>query len=143
MDPEILAALGLSEDAGKEEVLNAIKALQGAQAEAEAKAAESETKKEEAEAKCRALEADAFIAKHAEKIADVAAFKEIYIKDAEMAKKALGAFKTMASVATSRISAKDAKTPADGAKTDVAAGLAKCRNAKERCEYAMRHAKEW
>lgn len=147
MDPEILAALGLSEDAEKEDILNAINALKASQAAAEAKAAECATKKDEAEAKCRALEADAFITANSAVIADTAAFKEVFIKDPEMAKKALGAFKTAAPAPQlPRIVAKSAKTPADGNKMtqqDLEEGLAKCRNAQERCDFIVRNAKNF
>lgn len=141
MDPEIIAALGLAEGATKEDVLAAIKAIQDGQAAAEAKATEAETKKDEAEAKCRGFEADAFIAKNADKIGDVAAFKEVYVKDPALAQKAIGAFKAQKPAApATRIVAKTAQTPAGG--NDVLDGLAKCRTPQEKVAYATLHAKE-
>lgn len=140
MDPEIIAALGLAEGATKEDVLAAIKAMKDAQAAAEAKATDAETKKDEAEAKCRGFEADAFIAKNADKIGDVAAFKEVYVKDPALAQKAIGAFKAQKNPSTTRIVAKTAQTPTGA--SDVVEGLAKCRTPQEKVAYATLHAKE-
>lgn len=140
MDPEIIAALGLAEGATKEDVLAAIKAIQDGQAAAVAKATEAETKKDEAEAKCRGFEADAFIAKNADKIGDVAAFKEVYVKDPALAQKAIGAFKAQKNPSATRIVAKTAQTPTGA--SDVVEGLAKCRTPQEKVAYATLHAKE-
>lgn len=141
MDPEIIAALGLAEGATKEDVLSAIKGLKDNVTAAEAKATDAEKKTEEAEAKCRGLEADDFISKNSEKIGDVAAFKAVYVKDPELAKAAVAACKSATPQPTARIVAKNANTPT-GAAHPVLEGLAKCKSAKERCEYVMAHAKE-
>lgn len=142
MDPEIIAALGLAEGATKEEVLAAIKAIKDGQAAAEAKATEAEKQKDEAEAKCRGFEADAFIAKHADKIGDAAAFKEVYVKDPALAQKAIGAFKAQAKTPgapATRLNAREAQTPKNSGVMDA---LAACKSAEERCAFVMAHAKE-
>ena len=147
MDPEILAALGLAPEAGKDEVLAAISQLKDKEAAASAKASESaaeaETEKkraDDAEATCRAMKADAFIAKNSERIADVAAFREAYLANPELVERTLATCKAAASAApATRIAAKDAKAPVG---TSVLDALAKCKSAEERCAFALSHAKE-
>lgn len=126
MDPEILAALGLTTDAGKEEALAAIQQLKDKEAaataktaDAEKKAQEAETEKEKAVAECRGMKADAFIAKNAGKIADSAAFREIYLANPELAEKTLAVCKTGSAAPSTRIVAKDAKTPVAGVGSDA------------------------
>ena len=126
MDPEILAALGLTPDAGKEEALAAIqqlkdkeKALAAKATEAEKKLAAAETEKEKAVAECRGMKADAFIAKNSDKIADSAAFREIYLANPEVAEKMLAVCKTGSTAPSTRIVAKDAKTPVAGVGSDA------------------------
>ena len=126
MDPEILAALGLTPDAGKEEALTAIqqlkdkeKALAAKATEAEKKLAAAETEKEKAVAECRGMKADAFIAKNSDKIADSAAFREIYLANPEVAEKTLAVCKTGSTAPSTRIVAKDAKTPVAGVGSDA------------------------
>lgn len=126
MDPEILAALGLTSEAGKEEALAAIQQLKDKEAaataktaDAEKKAQEAETEKEKAVAECRGMKADAFIAKNSDKIADSAAFREIYLANPELAEKTLAVCKTGAAAPSTRIVAKDAKTPVAGVGSDA------------------------
>lgn len=133
MDPEILAALGLRPEAGKEEALAAIRQLKDKEAaaiarcdEAEKKAASAESEKEKAVAECRATKADAFIAANAGKIADAAKFREIYLANPELAERTLavcrgGAGAKPGAPTTVRLAARDAKTPASapGGATDA------------------------
>ena len=126
MDPEILAALGLAPEAGKEEALAAIQQLKDKEAaqaakatEAEKKLAAAETEKEKAVAECRGMKADAFIAKNSDKIADSAAFREIYLANPEVAEKTLAVCKTGSTAPSTRIVAKDAKTPVAGVGSDA------------------------
>ena len=114
MDPEILAALGLAEGAGKEEVLAAIKALKDKEAAAVAHATDAEKKAEDAEAACRGLKADAFIAANKERIADAAKFREAYLKAPEATEAAFALCKAApaAKPSETRIVAREAKTPA-------------------------------
>ena len=126
MDPEILAALGLNPDAGKEETLAAISELKDKEktsaakaTEAEKKLAAAETEKEKAVAECRGMKADAFIAKNADKITDSAAFREIYLANPELAEKTLAVCKTGPAAPSTRIVAKDAKTPVAGIGSDA------------------------
>lgn len=113
MDPEILAALGLAEGAGKEEVLAAIKAMKDEKAAAVQQATDAQKKADEAETACRGLKADAFIAANRERIADVAKFREAYLKAPEATEAAVAAFKAApaAQPSATRIVAKDATTP--------------------------------
>ena len=126
MDPEILAALGLAADASKDEALAAIQQLKDKEAaataktaDAEKKAQEAETEKEKAVAECRGMKADAFIAKNSDKIADSAAFREIYLANPELAEKTLAVCQTGAAAPSTRIVAKDAKTPVAGVGSDA------------------------
>ena len=114
MDPEILAALGLAEGAGKEDVLAAIKALKDKEAAAVAQATDAEKKAEDAEAACRGLKADAFIAANKERIADAAKFREAYLKAPEATEAAFALCKAApaAKPSETRIVAREAKTPA-------------------------------
>lgn len=121
MDPEILAALGLAADASKDEALAAIQQLKDKEAaataksaDAEKKAQEAETEKDKAVAECRGMKADAFIAKNSAKIADAAAFREVYLANPELAEKTIAACKASdakTAPTVTRIVAKDAKTP--------------------------------
>ena len=111
MEKEILAALGLGEDAGKEEILAEIASLKDAATQAKAKEDEAKDKADKAEAECRALKADAFIAANKDKIQDIAKARETYLKAPEATEAAFGLFKVTAPAPAARISAKDAKTP--------------------------------
>ncbi len=145
MDQEILAALGLPAEASKEEALAAIAALKDGEQAALEKATDAERQKDaatkekdEAQAECRALKADAFIAANADKISDAAKFREVYLADPQVAEQTLALCR--AAAPTTRIAARDAKTPAESA--DVRAQLAKCRSAEEMAAFAVSHAKE-
>lgn len=92
---EIIKALGLSEGASEQDCVTAIEALKSKASAAEAKATESEEERQKAEAKCRGVECDAFLEANKAKIADVAACREVYMKDPDMAKKMLGACKAV------------------------------------------------
>lgn len=130
MDPEILAALGLRPEAGKEEVLAAIRQLKDKESaatarceEAEKESAQAESEKEKAVAECRSMKADAIIAKNAGKIADAAKFREIYLANPDVAERMLAVCRDATAArptapTQTRIAAKDAKSPA-GASTDA------------------------
>ena len=90
---EILKALGLAEGASEADAVTAINALKEKASAAEAQATDAEKKAEEAEGKCRKMECDAFLEANKAKIADVAACREVYMKDPECAKKMIGACK--------------------------------------------------
>lgn len=90
---EILKALDLAEGASEADAVTAINALKEKASAAEAQATDAEKKAEEAEGKCRKMECDAFLEANKAKIADVAACREVYMKDPECAKKMIGACK--------------------------------------------------
>ena len=122
MDPEILAALGLAEGAGKEEVLAAIKALKDKEAAAVADATDAKKKRDDAVAQCRKVQADAFIAANRDRIADEAKCREIYVKDPELATAMLAACKAPAKEPGQKVlAAATAKTPAREAEATRAA----------------------
>lgn len=90
---EILKALGLAEGASEADAVAAINALKEKASAAEAQATDAEKKAEEAEGKCRKMECEAFLEANKAKIADVAACREVFMKDPEAAKKMIGACK--------------------------------------------------
>lgn len=92
---KLIEALGLAEGASEEDMLAAINALKEKASAAEAKATDAEKAKDEAEGKCRKLECDAFLEKNKAKIADVAACREAYMANPELASKMIGACKTV------------------------------------------------
>ena len=83
---KLMAELGLAEDATEDAAVAACKALKDKASAAEKSAAD-------ALAKCRAVECDAFIEENKAKIADVAACREVYMKDPETARKLVAACK--------------------------------------------------
>ena len=83
---KLMAELGLAEDATEDAAVAACKALKNKASAAEKSAAD-------ALAKCRAVECDAFIEENKAKIADVAACREVYMKDPETARKLVAACK--------------------------------------------------
>lgn len=83
---KLMAELGLAEDASEDAAVAACKALKEKASAAEKSAAD-------ALAKCRAAECDAFLEENKAKIADVAACREVYMKDPETAKKLVAACK--------------------------------------------------
>lgn len=138
---KILEALGLAEGATEEDALAAIQGLKDRASAAEAQASEAETEKERAVAECRATKAEAFVAANAGKIADAASAKAAYVKDPALAEALVAACREGAPAKPQQVlaPARAAQPPkADGALE----GLAKCRSAKERCEFVMAHAKE-
>lgn len=140
MDPEILAALGLAEGAGKEEVLAAIKALKDKEAAAVADATDAKKERDDAVAECRKVKADAFIAANRDRIADEAKCREIYVKDPELATAMLAACKTPAAApAQTVLAAARAKTPgrddADGTTARRDAAVLDYRNT-HKCSHA-------
>ena len=139
---EILKALGLAEGASEADAVAAINALKTKASDAETAAAECRTKADEAEAKCRKMECDAFLEANKDKIADVAACREVYMKDPECAKKMLGACKAAEPVKkpTQQVLGA-AKTPATA--SAVRDGLAACKSAAERVAYVTAHAAEF
>ncbi len=92
---EIIKALGLADGASEQDCVTAIESLKTKASAAEAKATETEDKLQKAEAKCRGIECDAFLEANKAKIADIAACREVYMKDPDMAKKMLGACKAV------------------------------------------------
>lgn len=139
---EILKALGLAEGASEADAVAAINALKTKASDAETAAAECQTKADEAEAKCRKMECDAFLEANKDKIADVAACREVYMKDPECAKKMLGACKAAEPVKTPTQQVLGAaKTPAKA--SAVRDGLAACKSAAERVAYVTAHATEF
>lgn len=92
---KLIEALGLAEGASEEDMLAAINALKEKASAAEAKATDAEKAKNEAEGKCRKLECDAFLEKNKAKIADVAACREAYMANPELAAKMIGACKAV------------------------------------------------
>ena len=90
---EILKALGLGEGADEAAAVAAINALKEKASAAEAKATDAEKAKDEAEGKCRAMECDKFLEANKDKIADVAACREVYMANPEQAKKLIAACK--------------------------------------------------
>lgn len=90
---KIIEELGLGEDASEDAIVAAIKSLKDKASAAEAKATDAEKKAEEEKAKCRKMECDAFLEANKAKIADVAACREVFMKDPEAAKKMIGACK--------------------------------------------------
>lgn len=91
---KIITELGLAEGASEYDVVAAIKELKNKASAAEAKATEEKDKADKAEAKCREMECDKFLSDNKDKIADVAACKEAFMKDPELAKKCFGACKS-------------------------------------------------
>ena len=83
---KLMVELGLAEDASEDAAVAACKALKDKASAAEKSAAD-------ALAKCRAAECDAFLEENKTKIADVAACREVYMKDPETAKKLVAACK--------------------------------------------------
>ena len=83
---EILKALGLADDASPADAVSAIEALKE-------KASAAEKSASEAAAKCRSMECDAFIEANKAKIADVAACREAYMANPEVAQKLVAACK--------------------------------------------------
>ena len=113
MDKEILSALGLAEDAGTDEVLAAIKALQDRASAAETAATEAGKERDEAVAECRKAKADAWIDANRERIADEAKCRAAYMKDPELAEAMLAACRAPAGKpAQTVLAAATAKTPA-------------------------------
>ena len=112
---KLMAELGLAEDATEDAAIAACKALKDKASAAEKSAAD-------ALAKCRAVECDAFIEENKAKIADVAACREVYMKDPETAKKIVAAGKAP-EAKTQTVLAAAKKTP-EVARTEV---VASCR----------------
>lgn len=138
---KILEALGLAEGATEEDALAAIQGLKDRASAAEAQATEAGKKRDEAVAECRETKAEAFVQANAGKIADAAAAKAAYVKDPALAEALVAACREGAPAKHQQVlaPARAAQPPkADGALE----GLAKCRSAKERCEFVMAHAKE-
>ena len=146
---KILEALGLQPDASEEEVLGAIAALKD-KASAQAAAAEeamndknkAEKERDEAVAECRGLKADAFIREHADKIADAAACREVYVKDPALAEKMVAACRGAEPAKPAQQVLASARTTPDAKRDGVMERLASCRSAEERCSFVMAHAKE-
>ncbi len=111
---KIIEALGLGEGASEDEILSAIQTLKDKATAAEAKATEAEKSATEEKAKCRALECDNFIAENKDKIADVAACREVFMESPDTAKKMLAACKVAKPVKPQTILAAAKSTPEAG-----------------------------
>lgn len=126
----LLELLGLPADASEEDVAAAVQSLidrssasEQAQTAAEEERDEAaqalstaEEERDKALAECRNARADAFIAKHRDRIADVAAFRKAYLAAPDATEAAVGAFSLAPSVKMpTRISARGASTPSDSA----------------------------
>ena len=135
---KILEALGLAADAGEDAALAAIQALKDKASAAEAAATEAEDEKEKAQAECRAMKADAFVAKHAGRFADEAAAKAAYIENPELAEKMVASFAVPAEQKV--LDPAKAKSPV--LKNKAREGLAACKSPAERVSYVMKHAEE-
>ena len=107
---EILKALGLAEGASPEDAVAAIEALKE-------KASAAEKSASEAAAKCRSMECDAFIEANKAKIADVAACREAYMANPEVAQKLVAACKAPEAKPQTVLAAakKTPEVPKDGA----------------------------
>lgn len=122
MDKEILSALGLADDAGTDEVLAAIKALQDRASAAERAADEAAKARDGAVAECRKAKADAWIDANRARIADEAKCRAAYMKDPELAEALLAACKAPAGKpAQTVLAAATAKTPAHASEAQLTA----------------------
>lgn len=101
---ELMKELGLAETATEQDAIAACKALKD-QASAATQA------RDEALAACRQMECDAFVEANKAKIADVAACREVYMKDPECAKKMIGACKAAEAPKPQTILGAAKKTP--------------------------------
>ena len=137
---KIIEALGLGEGATEEDVLAAIDALKQQASDAVAKAEEAEKAKDESVAECRALKAEAFVAAHADRIADAAAAKAAYVKDPAIAEQMLAACKTAEAAKPQQVLAPAKAAPAKS--EDVRVQLAKCRSPQEMLDFAISHSRE-
>ncbi len=132
---EVLAELGLTEDAGAADVLAAVKALKDRASAAESAASDAEKKRDEAVAECRKAKADAWIDANKDRIADEAKCREAYMKDPELAEAMLAACKAPAKPAGQTVlAAASAKTP----EKETEAKLAAARQSKVN-EYMAAH----
>ncbi|MBR2837412.1 MAG: hypothetical protein IKE55_01370 [Kiritimatiellae bacterium] len=100
---KLMAELGLAEDASEDAAIAACRALK-------AKASAAEQTAADALARCRTVECDAFIEENKAKIADVAACREVYMKDPDTARKLVAACKAP-DVKTQTVLAAARKTP--------------------------------
>ena len=122
MDKDILAALGLAEDAGKDEILAAIRAMKDKTSAAEASASDAEKERDKAVAECRSMKADAFIEANKAKIADAAACRKAYLENPELAEAMVAACKAPAAQTKQQVlAAATAKTPEKTTDSAVAA----------------------
>jgi phage I-like protein len=109
---KLLELLGLAPEATEEDAAAAVQALIDAKTSAEAQM-------KDAQAACRKADCDSFVSQHRESIADEAAFRAAFDKDPATAKAVFGAFRRAAP--ETRLSAREAKTPADAAPVTLAA----------------------
>lgn len=130
---KILSALGLASDASEDDAVAAIESL----------------KKERSDAKAEVLnhEAQAFADEHKDKIENREAFIDLYVKNGkEVATAFIAAIKAPAKApekpAQTVLNTKTNTTPATSV-SPLRDGLAKCRNAQERCAYVTAHAAEF
>lgn len=129
---KILSALDLGPDASEDDAVAAIEGL----------------KKERSDAQAAVLknEAEAFADEHKDKIENRQAVVDLYVKNGkEVATAFIAAVKAPATVpekpAQTVLNAKPGVTPVTV--SPLREGLAKCRNAAERCDYVTAHAAEF
>ena len=94
---KLMVELGLDENATEDAAIAACKALK--------------QERDNALAACRKTECDAFLEANKDKIADVAACREVYMKDPECAKKMIGACKAVEAPKPQKILGAAKKTP--------------------------------
>ena len=111
MDKDILAALGLAEDAGKDEILAAIRAMKDKTSAAEASASDAEKERDKA-----------VVEANKAKIADAAACRKAYLENPELAEAMVAACKAPAAQTKQQVlAAATAKTPEKTTDSAVAA----------------------
>lgn len=125
---EIIKIFGLPENATDEQVADAVKAgaqaiteiagerdkteaAETAKAEAESDKEKAKKERDEAVAKCRAMECDKFLEANKDKIADIAACREVYMANPEQAKKLIAACKAAEPKKPQTVLAAAKKTP--------------------------------
>ena len=129
---KILSALGLGPDASEDDAVAAVEALQKKVADSEAAALNAEAEK--------------FADENKDRIENRQAVIDLYVKNGkDVATAFLAAFKAPAKApekpAQTVLNAKTGVPPA--ASSPLRDGLAKCRNAAERCAYVTAHAAEF
>lgn len=116
---KLLTMLGLPETATEDEAAAALQTILDREAAAAQAQATAEEDAEEAKAACRKIRCDAFLIAHKDQISDLAKFREVYEANPDAVEATFGLFRAPATA--TRISARDAATPADGTAVTLAA----------------------